>query len=412
MEELMRESSLEESHSPKRGRDDDLIITSHLLKSTPQAKRLRKAKTHPPIEKDRTRGRYACLGHRMKHKRCPLDCPERRPKPNQEQEGADTPTPIVKKEPVISKPRVLKNSSNTSNNTSVTAKKNVLQLEECTIGNHGHQLRMSRDSPLSSAPLSDRDTANWDSFEWEGLSWDSEHPEHFLKENESWMDLKSSSHWEESKSKDNLTLEIDCKQADDITKFEEEDIIESWLNDDGFGNATAQADLSDNSEGNTSENSLEIRGAVQYSNLDEVMRVIPNIILTRDMLERWLNEPYFNRLIQGCFVRVKVGESYLENPVYRIAHIDEVQDCWSTKGQTNKGLSLQIGANASKKIFPIAAISNQPPTDTDFRTWQEEMEKTNFCLDPSEVLQKQEIVRVLHIKYPSSFHTSHDIESW
>jgi len=266
---------------------------------------------------------------------------------------------------------------------------------------------MARDSPLSSVSncSSDRESANWDSFEWESLSWENT-GEHYFKDNESWMDLKSSSHWEESKSRDNLTSEMDCKPTDDLRKFEEDEIIDSWLNEDGFAtNAAVQADLSDNSEGNTSETScLEPRGSVHYSTLnEEIMRIIPNIILTRDMLERWLNEPYFNRLVQGCFVRVKVGE-YLEDPVLRILHIDEVEDSWS-KGQRNKGLSLQIDVSC-KKVFPIAAISNQLPTETDLRYWQEEIEKSNVCLDLTEILQKQEIVKVLHIKYPASFHTS------
>jgi len=111
-------------------------------------------------------------------------------------------------------------------------------------------------------------------------------------------------------------------------------------------------------------------------------------------------------LVQGCFVRVKLGE-YKDTPVYRIAHIEEVQDnCFFSytlsKEQTTKGLALQVGAS-SRKVFAIAAISNSPPTDSDLRTWQEEMEKSNICLDPAEVQQKEEIVRVLHIKYPLAF---------
>jgi len=392
------------NQSPKRGREDD--FTPRFIKSSSQVKRLRKAKSQIPTEKDKTRGRYACLGHRMKHKRCPLDCPERRPKPNHEQDASDDSpiVTIVKKEPTMAKlARVARNSSiaNNISNPSIVPKKNIaLQSEECTIENNSsHQSPMARDSPLSSvsSSSSDRDTANWDSFEWESLS--CMPSEHYLKENESWMDLKSSSHWEESKSRDNINSEMDCKPTDDLRKFEEDE-IDSWLNEDGFAtNGAVQADLSDNSEGNTSENSC-----IHYSTLnEEVMRILPNIILTRDMLERWLNEPYFNRLVQGCFVRVKVGE-YLEDPIFRIVHIDEVEDSWS-KGQRNKGLSLQIGVSC-KKVFPIAAISNQLPSESDLRYWQEEIEKSNVFLDITEILQKQEIVKVLHIKYPASFHAT------
>jgi len=392
MEELMRDALIVASHSPKRGREEELA--PHIVKkeSNAQVKRLRKAKTHAPLEKDRTRGRYACLGHRMKHKRCPLDCPERRPKPNQEQEEASV---LVKKE-IVTKPRVPRGNS-------TIAKKHVLQLEECTIRNPG----ISRDTPQSSLVShtthpTERDANNWDSVEWEGLGWDNEH---CLKEPDAWMDLKSSSHWEESKSRpDAMMMAEDSKPTDDLTKFEEDEIIDSWLNDDGFGSSAQEFDSTD---GNASEETgEERRTTVQYNLTHEVLQILPKILLTREMLERWLHEPYFNRLMQGCFVRVKIGE-YKESPVYRIAHIEEVQDgCFFsytlTKEQTTKGLALQIGAS-SRKIFPIAAISNSPPTESDKRSWQEEMEKSNICLDPTEVQQKQEIVRVLHIKYPLTF---------
>lgn len=341
------------------------------------------------MEKDRTRGRYACLGHRMKHKRCPLDCPERRPKPNQEQE--EVTSMIIKKE-VVTKPRVPR-----SNNLS---KKHGLQQEDCIIRNPGTSRETSQSVSTHVNHPNERE-ANWDSVEWEGLGWDNEH---CLKEPDAWMDLKSSSHWEESKSRPEAMMAEDSKPTDDLTKYEEDEIIDSWLNEDGFGNAAQEFDSTD---GNASEETGEERRAsVQYSNSHEVMQALPKILLTREMLERWLHEPYFNRLVQGCFVRVKLGE-YKDTPVYRIAHIEEVQDnCFFSytlsKEQTTKGLALQVGAS-SRKVFAIAAISNSPPTDSDLRTLQEEMEKSNICLDPAEVQQKEEIVRVLHIKYPLAF---------
>jgi len=392
----MRDSIMVGAHSPKRGREEEenLMASLPIINNTnaAQVKRFRKAKTHAPLEKDKTRGRYACLGHRMKHKRCPLDCPERRPKPNNPEEGNGEGSLIMMKEPTMIKPRARSNSA---------PKKHVLPLDNCILGNSHHPTQMARDTPIT--PLK-RDSVNWDSVEWEGLSWDNEH---CLKENESWMDLKSSSHWEESKSRDNLTSEMDSKPTDDSTKFEEEEIIDSWLNDDSFGNASLDFD---SSEGNASETGTEARDPLHESHLDKLMRLIPRIIVTRDMLVRWIDEPYFNRLVQGFFVRVKVGE-YSETNVYRLAMIDEVQDCFHnysiSKGHTNKGLSLQVGAS-NKKVFPIVAISNQSPTEYDFRTWQDEME--NLFLDPLEIQQKEEIIGMLNSKYPSDVGCSQDVE--
>jgi len=387
MEEVFQDNqNASLTQSPKRDREaeDSYSATT----GTWQSKRLRKVKvTTPPLEKDRTRGRYACLGHRMKHKRCPLDCPERRPKPQQEQMEGLTGVPV--KEPVVIP--VIKTRPRAS-----SAKKNVLKLEDCTIMQRSHPIIAHHPQgegaqvlvPLQREP-------NWDSVAWEALAWDSE-----PVENVAW-DLKSSSHWEESKSRE-VTPEADGKPTDDLTKFEEDDIIDSWLNDDVLRMQDGQED--DVAERNASETDLEARDA-QYltSATFQLVNILPKILITRDMLERWLNEPYFNHLVKGCFVRVKLGD-YMGAPVHRIAHIDEVFDtCYFpynlTRVQTTKGLSLHVGGS-SKKTFPLLAISNQPPSEDDLRHWQEEMEKSNIILDPLEVQQKEEIVRVLNINYP------------
>jgi hypothetical protein len=308
----------------------------------------------------------------MKHKRCPLDCPERRPKPNQELEQT-TSVVQIKKE-MNSKPRLPRPS---------VPKKHVLQLEE-----YSHASLV----PVST-PLSERDTPHWDSVEWEGLGWDTEHV--CLKETEAWNDLKSSSHWEESKSQV-LACE-DSKPMDDLTKYEEDEIIDSWLNDDGFGNAAQDYESAERNEGKEGNASVSLdREAGAYSS--HVVQTLPKILVTRDMLDRWSNEPYFNSLVQGCFVRVKIGE-FMENPVFRIAYIREVHDSrFSNNMSPAKGLSLQVGD--AVQVFPIAAVSNQPPTDLELRTWQGEMEKANVVFDPREVQQKEEVLRLLAFKYP------------
>jgi len=159
----------------------------------------------------------------------------------------------------------------------------------------------------------------------------------------------------------------------------------------------------DVAERNASETDLEPRGSQYLASALQLLTVLPKILVTRDMLERWLSEPYFNHLVKGCFVRVKIGD-YMGQPIHRIAHIDEVFDsCYFgynlNRVQTTKGLSLQIGGS-SKKTFPLLAISNQPPTEDDLRRWQEEMEKSGIILDHLELKQKEEIVRVLNINYP------------
>jgi hypothetical protein len=396
MEEVFQDG--QETYSPKRDRDDledDEDMGSNLNKPTLQSKRLRKIKPlMPPVEKDRTRGRYACLGHRMKHKRCPLDCPDRRPKAASDQmEGSDG-------SPKEERPQIPLMVKNRTPRTS--AKKNVLKLEECSINKSPLLARESQ--PVAIPHASSRDHRephqNWDSVAWEGLSWD-EHSVHSLKD-ETYVDLKSSSHWEESKARG--SFEEGTKPTDDLTKFEEEEIVDSWLNEDGFStNPPRDFEIA---EKNPCDPDTERRHSPTYMAM-QCRDSLPKILLTRDMVERWLTEPYFNRLIKGCLVRVQIGE-YMGSPLHRIAHIDDVFDnCYypyglPKGGQTTKGLSLQVAAS-NKKTFPILSISNHPPTEQDFRNWQEEMERSGVILDPLELQQKEEIVRVLHIKYPMEF---------
>jgi len=88
----------------------------------------------------------------------------------------------------------------------------------------------------------------------------------------------------------------------------------------------------------------------------------------------------------------------MENPMYRIAFIHEVHDNYFGMNQANKLLSLKVGE--ASKVFPITAISDQPPTESDLRCWLEEMGKSHVVLNPTEVQQKEEVVRILTMKYP------------
>ena len=42
--------------------------------------------------------------------------------------------------------------------------------------------------------------------------------------------------------------------------------------------------------------------------------------LTRQKLEQWLGEPFFEGVVVGCFVRINVGEK-AGMPVYRVAEV-------------------------------------------------------------------------------------------
>jgi hypothetical protein len=327
----------------------------------------------PDAPKDKGRGRYACLNHRLKHKRCPPDCKERRPKPMQSSDMSP--------------------QSPTSYGNQDSPSRNLLELQEPVtaqlLPESANLNPIHTPAPLS-APvgLNPMVTVSalpsladcpleWDSVEWEGLM-EGEHSQNqWGGEVEGWDDIQTSgAQWDSSES--SVSMQTESAGAPQNN-----------------ANTTANA-----TEGIARDYAL-VNGSSSEA-FGQMRHLLSPILLTRDVLERWLVEPYFNRLLQGFFVRVRIGE-YMDTSVYRIARVDEVVDrAFFTynlgKEQTTKGVVLQIGS--TKKTFSLLSVSNKLPTEQDFQHWEEEMVKQRNAISEEEVRQKEEIVRVMNLKYP------------
>ncbi|KAG8272089.1 RNA polymerase-associated protein rtf1 [Homalodisca vitripennis] len=96
------------------------------------------------------------------------------------------------------------------------------------------------------------------------------------------------------------------------------------------------------------------------------------IRLSRHKMERFVHLPIFNRVVEGCFVRIGIG-NHNGKPVYRVAEISGV--CETAKiyqlgtTRTNKGLKLRHGAQ--ERVFRLEFVSNQEFTDTEYLKWRE-----------------------------------------
>jgi len=194
--------------------------------------------------KDKGRGRYACLNHRMKHKRCPPDCKERRPKPSKG------------------------NSEPSSPADSSISQRNILQLEESQTQSPSPSspiaMNSQMESQLPSIKISPLETMsalpsldgpfNWDSVSWDSFM-DDENNHSWNVESENWDDLKSSSHWETSK----------------------EFSPNEFLNDMDVGSPFV------------SGSSSEARS------VSPMRRLLLRLLLTRETLERWISDPFFNK---------------------------------------------------------------------------------------------------------------------
>jgi len=312
--------------------------------------------------KDKGRGRYACLNHRMKHKRCPPDCKERRPRPMQNPgDGSPAESSTVDQQQAPAIISVAKDNVNLQNH--------VLQLDTImsqlppppTINTAVNPVAAPMGvNPLMTVSALPSLEAEWDTAEWEGLMEDQSRNQ-WPTEIESWDDMPSALQWESEGS------------------------------DSSLDSSGASGSLFQDSYGGATDSPTRLKD------------LLPPILLTRDLIERWLSEPHFDQLVQGFYVRVRIGE-YMDTSVYRIAKIDEVISraffAYNLgHQQTTKGVVLTIGSG--KKTFSLLSVSNKPPTEGDIQQWEEECIKLRLDAPTDEtVKQREDILRVMNLKYP------------
>lgn len=107
---------------------------------------------------------------------------------------------------------------------------------------------------------------------------------------------------------------------------------------------------------------------VYVSNKEDLNKVR----LSRHKMERFVHLPFFDRVVQGCFVRIGIGNNN-GKPVYRVAEISgvcETGKIYQLGGtRTNKGLKLRHGAQ--ERVFRLEFVSNQEFTESEFFKWKE-----------------------------------------
>jgi RNA polymerase-associated protein RTF1 len=97
---------------------------------------------------------------------------------------------------------------------------------------------------------------------------------------------------------------------------------------------------------------------------------IQSLILRRFQLEQWVNEPYFESVVVGCFVRVSLsgrGDGKRKYRVCRIASVTEGRRYEVGGKPTRWRLKLAVGS--LQKDFAISLISNQKATANEYEEW-------------------------------------------
>lgn len=90
--------------------------------------------------------------------------------------------------------------------------------------------------------------------------------------------------------------------------------------------------------------------------LDEIQQ----IRLSRHKLEKWCHEPFFDELVEGCFVRIGIGTSNeTGKSVYRCAEIVQIEDRQPyTVGKTKTRKALKLRHGDQERNFRMEFVSN------------------------------------------------------
>lgn len=114
--------------------------------------------------------------------------------------------------------------------------------------------------------------------------------------------------------------------------------------------------------------------------------------ISRHKMERFINLPFFDRLVTNCFVRVTIGNNSSNNQqVYRCAEIIDVVETAKIyslgKHRTNKGLRLRHGS--ADRVFRLEFISNQDFTDSEFNKWKEVCMNANVKIPTVDLIERK-----------------------
>ena len=111
---------------------------------------------------------------------------------------------------------------------------------------------------------------------------------------------------------------------------------------------------------------------------------IPNICLKRQMLEKWLLEPFFARVVRGCVVRIGLTTSgaggaggEATSTLYRVAEvvgIKDFDDAPYSLGQRRTTKKLLLDFGEARQWYQMSSVSNQPFDELELRSWQQVLE--------------------------------------
>ena len=138
---------------------------------------------------------------------------------------------------------------------------------------------------------------------------------------------------------------------------------------------------------------------------------INRMLIKRDMIIKWIEEPFFNQIIGG-FVRLSIGSADPNDPqvkVYRLCEIvgmKELSNPYQLEGKhIDQELVLQFAKDA--KNWPVDRLSNQDITQSEFDYWAVRMHEAKQGLPTKD--DADEFVQRVKDKIVNYVYTEEDI---
>lgn len=115
---------------------------------------------------------------------------------------------------------------------------------------------------------------------------------------------------------------------------------------------------------------------------DELKR----ILVSRDMLYHWCNLPFFDKVVQNCFVRVETGRG---KGSYRLAEVVGVEETPKIYlfGKTTTKKTLRLKYGSSESVVKLMKVSNQEFTDEEFDKLMETLSANDVPFNTAKVDQ-------------------------
>merc|ERR1712166_1304253 len=119
---------------------------------------------------------------------------------------------------------------------------------------------------------------------------------------------------------------------------------------------------------------------------DELKKIIPQIFLPRQTLEKWHDKPFFDATVVGCFVKVNLGQRKdTGEAAYRVCQVKEVKEktrAYKLGNQTGDWCrkALELAWGDKTKAFEINVTSNDPPDEKLLEYWKRQMDDCNVDL--------------------------------